>query len=71
MPHITGAGGRTTTDGQKGEALGHARLGLTMALSMSRYQSIKFYASNGVYSRSGDSFWVTGAAWQFRWGGGL
>jgi hypothetical protein len=30
------AGGRTTTDGQKGEQLGHARLGLTMALSMSR-----------------------------------
>jgi hypothetical protein len=65
------AGGRTTTDGQKGEQLGHARLGLTVALSMSRHQSIKFYGSNGVYSRSGDDFWAAGVLWQFRWGGGL
>ena len=65
------AGGRTTIDGQKGEQLGHARLGLTAALSVSRYQSIKFYGSNGVYSRSGGDFWTTGIVWQFRWGGGL
>jgi hypothetical protein len=64
-------GGRTTIDGEKGEQLGHARLGLTVALSMSRYQSIKFYGSNGVYSRSGDDFWAAGVLWQFRWGGGL
>jgi len=64
-------GGRTTTDGQKGEQLGHARLGLTVALSMSRHQSIKFYGSNGIYSRSGDDFWAAGVLWQFRWGGGL
>jgi hypothetical protein len=64
-------GGRTTIDGQKGEQLGHARLGLTAALSVSRYQSIKFYGSNGVYSRSGGDFWATGIVWQFRWGGGL
>jgi hypothetical protein len=64
-------GGRTTTDGEKGEPLGHARLGLTAALSVSRHQSIKFYASNGVYSRSGGDFWATGIVWQFRWGGGL
>ena len=65
------AGGRTTIDGQKGEQLGHARLGLTAALSVSRHQSIKFYGSNGVYSRSGGDFWTTGIVWQFRWGGGL
>jgi hypothetical protein len=56
------AGGRTTTDGQKGEQLGHARLGLTVALSMSRHQSIKFYGSNGVYSRSDDDFWAAGSS---------
>ncbi len=33
-------GGRTTTDGQKGEQLGHARLGLTAAFSVSRNHSI-------------------------------
>ena len=41
------------------------------AVSVSRNQSIKFYTSNGVYSRSTDNFWVTGIVWQFRWGGGL
>jgi hypothetical protein len=64
-------GGRTTIDGEKGEPLGHARLGLTAALSVTRNQSIKFYGSNGVYSRSGGDFWTTGIVWQFRWGGGL
>ncbi len=64
-------GGRTTIDGEKSEQLGHARLGATVALSVSRNHSIKFYGSNGVYSRSGDNFWATGVAWQFRWGGGL
>jgi hypothetical protein len=38
---------------------------------VSRNQSIKFYTSNGVYSRSTDNFWVTGIVWQFRWRGGL
>ena len=33
-----------------------------MALSMSRNQSIKFFGSNGVYSRSGGDFWATGIA---------
>jgi len=64
-------GGRTIIDGQKGEPLGHARLGLTAALSVSRNQSIKLYGSDGVYSRSGGDFWTTGIVWQFRWGGGL
>jgi Putative MetA-pathway of phenol degradation len=64
-------GGRTTIDGEKGEQLGHARLGATVALSVSRNNSIKLYGSNGIYSRSGDNFLATGVAWQFRWGGGL
>ena len=63
--------GATTTDGDKGEQLSHARMGLTLALSVSRNQSIKLYASDGVYSRTGDDFWATGFFWQFRWGGGL
>ena len=65
------AGGRTTIDGDKGEQVAHARMGLTLALSLSRNQSIKLFASDGVYSRTGGDFWVTGFAWQFRWGGGL
>jgi len=42
-----------------------------VALSMSRHQSIKFYGSNGVYSRSDDDFWAAGVLWQFRSGGRL
>jgi len=41
------------------------------AVSVSRNQSIKFYTSNGVYSRSTDNFWVTGIVWQFRRRDGL
>src|SRR5258705_183482 len=64
-------GGRTIIDGQKGEPLGHARLGLTAALSVSRNQSIKLYGSDGVYSRSGGDFWTTGIGWPIRCGGRL
>jgi outer membrane putative beta-barrel porin/alpha-amylase len=65
------AGGRTTIDGEKGEQLENVRLGLTAALSMSRYQSIKLSGSTGVYNRTDNSFWAVGIAWQYRWGGGL
>src|SRR5262249_32333070 len=65
------AGGSTTIDGEKGQALGHVRLGLTAALSLSRHQSIKVQGSTGIYSRNGSDFWTVGAAWQYRWGGGL
>ena len=61
----------TPVSGQKGEQLGNVRLGLTMALSMSRNRSIKFYGSNGVYSRIAADYWAAGVAWQFRLGGGL
>lgn len=47
------------------------RLGLTVALSVSRYHSIKLYGSTGVYSRTGTDFDTVGIAWQTRWGGGL
>jgi hypothetical protein len=64
-------GGRTTTDGEKGQQLENVRLGLTAALSLSRHQSIKLYGSTGVYNRTDNNFWAVGMAWQFRWGGGL
>jgi hypothetical protein len=64
-------GGRTTIDGENGQELGHVRLGLTAALSLTRHQSIKVQGSTGIYSRTGSDFWTVGAAWQYRWGGGL
>src|SRR5262249_50945135 len=65
------AGGRTTIDGEKGPQPGNVRLGVTAALSLSRHQSIKVYASAGAYQRTDNDFWAVGMAWQYRWGGGL
>ena len=63
--------GRTITDGDKGERLGNVRLGLTLALPVTRRNSIKLYGSIGVYTRTGTDFQAAGIAWQYRWGGGL
>jgi Putative MetA-pathway of phenol degradation len=65
------AGGRTTIDGEKGPQPGNVRLGATMALSLSRHQSIKLYGSTGAYQRTDNDFWAVGIVWQYRWGGGL
>lgn len=65
-------GGRTTVDGVKGDTLQeNTRLGLTLALPVNRYNSIKLYASTGVFARTGSNFNTGGIVWQFRWGGGL
>jgi hypothetical protein len=54
-----------------GKTLEQDPRGLTTALCLSRYQSIKLSGSTGVYNRTENSFWAVGAAWQYRWGGGL
>jgi hypothetical protein len=65
-------GGRTTVDGQKGDNVQeNTRLGLTVALPVNRHNSIKLYASTGVFARTGSNFNTGGIVWQFRWGGGL
>jgi Putative MetA-pathway of phenol degradation len=64
-------GGRTTVNGEEGPELANVRVGMTAALSMTRYQSIKLYGSTGVYNRTDNGFWAIGIAWQYRWGGGL
>jgi len=64
-------GGRTTVNGEQGPEPANARVGMTFALSMTRYQSIKLYGSTGVYNHTDTNFWVLGIAWQYRWGGGL
>lgn len=65
-------GGRTTVDGVKGDNLQeNTRLGLTVALPWNRHNSIKLYASTGVFARTGSNFNTGGIVWQFRWGGGL
>ena len=67
--YFTGA--RSTTDGSKGEKLENARVGLTLALPISRYVSVKFYGSTDVYTKTGTASNIVGMIWQLRWGGGL
>lgn len=65
-------GGRATVDGVKDRDLQENwRLGTTVALPVNRRNSIKLYASTGIYARSGGNFDAVGIAWQHRWGGGL
>lgn len=65
-------GGSTTVDGTYQHDLErNYRVGTTLALPLGRRESIKFYASDGVWAQSGSSFWLVGIALQYRWGGGL
>ena len=65
-------GGRTEVDGVASDDLqNNSRLGVTLALPVSRHNSIKLYASTGISTRTGSDFDLIGIAWQYRWGGGL
>jgi hypothetical protein len=65
-------GGRTTINGVLGNDLQQNwRVGATLALPIDRRNSMKLYASSGVSARTGNNFDLLGAAWQYRWGGGL
>jgi hypothetical protein len=64
-------GGRTTIDGVEGEPLQDVRVGGTLAIPISRYNSVKVSASTGAYARAGGNYTTAAVAWQFRWGGGL
>ena len=46
-------------------------MGVTLAFPVNKKNSVKLYASAGVSTRTGSDFNVYGAAWQYRWGGGL
>jgi hypothetical protein len=66
------AGGRTTLDGVRGDDLQQNwRVGATLALPVDAHNSVKLYASSGVFARTGNNFDAVGIAWQYRWGGGL
>jgi hypothetical protein len=65
-------GGTTTIDGVEGNDLQeNSRFGITFALPVNRYNSVKLYGSTGVSARTGSDFDTVGIAWQFRWGAGL
>jgi hypothetical protein len=63
--------GRTTRDGVKDDNLQtNTRAGLTFALPVDRYNSLKIYTSTGISTRTGAEFNAVGVAWQYRWGNG-
>ena len=66
------AGGRTTLNGVLDANLQQNwRVGATLALPVDVRNSVKLYANSGVSARTGNSYDLVGAAWQYRWGGGL
>jgi hypothetical protein len=65
-------GGRTAIDGVGSEDFDNNwRVGATLALPVNRHNSIKLYASTGVYTTLGTNFNLIGIIWQHRWGLGL
>ena len=65
------AGAATTLDGVDQRNLqANTRLGATLVVPVTRTQSIKFYASRGVQTRTGVTWSVAGLAWQYAFGGG-
>lgn len=65
-------GGRTTIDGvMKDDLQQNWRTGVTLALPVNRYHSIKLFGSSGVSTRTGSNFDSFGIAWQYRWGEGI
>ena len=65
-------GNRTTINGVLSANMQtNTRAGLTFALPVDRYNSVKFYASSGTSTRTGSEFSLIGVAWQYRWGEGF
>ena len=64
-------GARATIDGKNGNSLENGRVGVTLALPVNRYNSVKLYGSTSVYAKTGGTFDIVGVAWQLRWGAGL
>jgi hypothetical protein len=66
------SGGRSKVDDSRNRDLQRNwRVGATLAIPLSIRNSVKFYASSGVWARTGNNFEAIGVAWQYRWGGGL
>lgn len=65
-------GGSTTVDGvHNDDKQKNSRAGVTLALPVNRYNSVKLYASTPLHTTVGGDFDMLGIIWQHRWGGGL
>jgi hypothetical protein len=65
-------GGRTSVAGvDRADYLHNSRMGGTLAIRVTRHQSIKFNSSNGVVTNISAAFVSIGVAYQYMWGGGM
>jgi hypothetical protein len=65
-------GGETSLDGVSDHNLQRNwRLGLTLAIPVTRRVSLKLNASKGVSARTANGYDLAGVAWQYRFGGGI
>ena len=65
-------GGRTSVGGvDRADYLHNSRMGGTLAIRVTRHQSIKLHGSSGVVTNIGAAFVSIGAAYQYMWGGGM
>lgn len=65
-------GGRTTVNDHRTDTLqANSRFGATVALPISRHQSLKLYTAAGTSTRTHSNFNDSGIFWQYRWGAGL
>ena len=65
-------GGRTSVAGvARADYLHNSRIGGTLAIRVTRHQSIKFHGSTGAVTNIGADFATIGTAYQYTWGGGL
>jgi len=65
-------GGETTVDGVISNDLqNNSRTGLTLAIPINKYHSIKILTSIGLSTRTGTDYDSISAFWQYRWGAGL
>jgi hypothetical protein len=65
-------GGRTSIDGvPRLDLQRNSRVGGTVAIPLSKRQSLKFTASSGAVTNIGADFFSIGVAYQYLWGGGF
>lgn len=63
------SGGKTTVNGVVQDDLqSNWRTGAKLSLPINRRNSLKLFASTGLYTRTGSNFSLFGIAWQLRWG---
>jgi len=65
-------GGETRVDGVVSNNLqDNSRTGMTLAIPVDKYNSIKVFASTGLSTRTGTDYDSISVFWQYRWGAGL